>query len=52
MLTFFSDCAGLFTLTFNAIVAQEFFFFLLCFLVVMLSMGLFCFLSRKSRRMI
>ncbi|MEA4934751.1 MAG: hypothetical protein VB071_14380 [Lawsonibacter sp.] len=51
MLTFFSDCAGLFTSTFNAACSLEFFKFLAAFLLLETCFGLFLYLHHGMKRM-
>lgn len=51
MLTFFSDCAGLFTSTFNAAMDVSFFRFLVVVILAQLGLGLFFYFYRGSKKM-
>lgn len=51
MLTFISDCAGLFTETFNAACGLDFFRLLAALVVVQLCFGLFVYLYHGTRKL-
>lgn len=51
MLTFFSDCAGLFTRTFRAACGLELFRFLAALLLVQLCFGLFLLLFHGAKKL-
>ena len=51
MLTFFADCAGLFTRTFNAAMDVAFFRCLAVVILMQLGLGLFFYIYRGSKKM-
>lgn len=50
MLTFFTDCVGLFAGTFNAAMGIEFFRFLVLVFILQISFGLFFYIYRGSKK--
>ena len=51
MIDFFTGCIGLFTGTFNAANSQEFFLFMSAFIMILLCVAVFQYLSKGTRRM-
>lgn len=51
MIEFFTGCVGLFTSTFNAANSQEFFRFLSAFIMFLLCVAIFQYLSKGTRRL-
>lgn len=51
MLTFFSDCAGLFSSTFSALCGVSFFRFLAALILIETGFGLFFFFNRGMKKL-
>lgn len=51
MIEFFMGCVRLFTMTFNTANRMEFFLFLSAFIMVLLCVAVFQYLSKGTRRM-
>lgn len=51
MLTFFTDCMGLFNNTFSAVCTVDYFLLLLGYILFMVGYGMFCFMKRSTRKL-